>query len=337
MAPAPVVADLVTDCQRCGGNRANNAFLCFRCEKQARQLLAELPWWLDRLTEAAIGQTRMSDNGGRKSARRKDLDGETPLAACIEQLPDADDLDKARAARERAALAHALAAGGINARASELLAEVADALAYWVRVLCEARGITAPTVRSGRSLGVGQALWLAVNVAAISASENAAEIVGDIEDKHDEIVRVVNRPVRVMFLGHCQTWDDREQRYCGVTLRAPQDSVEVYCPRCKVTHNCHRLLLELVDEAERNVVPWDELCRTNRRMPEEYRVPARTLSHWRATGVLRPRQWQRTGGRIGVTQHDDADVPLFSWADVKRLRLRKPQKRLTGASARRDG
>jgi hypothetical protein len=36
-----------------------------------------------------------------------------------------------------------------------------------------------------------------------------------------------------------------------------------------------------------------------------------------------------------LTQQDAEDVPLFSWADVKRLQLRKPQRAATGASAHR--
>ena len=48
------------------------------------------------------------------------LDGDAELASCIEQLPSDDDLDKARRKRQQLAR-HALATGGINARASELL------------------------------------------------------------------------------------------------------------------------------------------------------------------------------------------------------------------------
>lgn len=329
----------MTECQRCGA-KAHNAYICPKCEQTAKRLLLELPWWLDRLTEAAVGQTRMSDNGGRKSARRRDLDGEAPLAACIELLPAGeDDLDKARKARERTALAHALAAGGVNARASELLAEVADALRYWIKVLCEARNAVYTPHRGANvhSLGSGEALWLAGNVAAISASEDAGEIIGDIEAHHDDIVRVVNRPVRMMNLGPCPTWDERANRTCGVTLRTTQDSIEVHCPRCKRTHTCNRLLLERMDEAERTKLTFEEVLRVNLDQPAEWQIAPRTLRHWRSTGVLRAHQWRRADGRLGLTQHGDDDVPLYLWADVKRLQLRKPQKAATGAAAHERG
>ena len=300
-------------------------FLCPKCEQLAKRLLLELPWWLDRLTEAAVGQTRMSDNGGRKSARRKDLDGEAELAACIELLPKGDDLEKARKEREKAALAHALAAGGVNARASELLAEVADSLRYWIKVLCDARNAAYAPYRSPLvfSLGSGEALWLAGNVAAISASEDAMDIIGDIETHHEDIVRVVNRPVRIVYLGRCPTWIEGDNRACGVALRTPDDSVEVYCPRCRRTHNCHRLALERMDEAERTQLTFDQVLRVNQDQPPDWQISPRTLRHWRSSGMLR------------AQSHDTDGVELYAWGDVKRLQLRKPQKAMTGAAAHR--
>lgn len=310
----------MTECQRCGGRAT--VFLCPRCESHLDRLLRELPWWLERLTETAVGQTRMSDNAGRRSARRRDLDGEQPLAECITQFPDADetDLDKARQARGKAALARALAAGGINARASELLATVADALAYWVRVLCEARGVAyAPDSGANRrSLGSDHAAWLSVNHRAISASPDAGDICGDIESHLDDIVAMVNRPVRIMFLGECPTWIEDAGHACGFRLRAPQDAVETYCRRCRTTHNVNRLLLGQMSDTERRPLSWDELCRINRELPPGFGVPTSTLRHWRNTGLLAPRI---------------AEPPMFAWADVTRLRAKRPQKSATGAAA----
>lgn len=315
----------MTECQRCGGRAT--LFLCPRCESHLDKLLRELPWWLERLTETAIGATRMSDNAGRKSARRRDLDGETPLAEIITRFPDADetDLDRARKARGRAALARALAAGGINARASELLDTVADALAYWTRVLCEARGVAyAPTRPANhRSLGSDHAAWLAVHSAAVSASPEAGDICGDIETHLDDIVAMVNRPVRIMFLGECPTWIEDTNSACGFRLRAPQDAVETYCRRCRTTHNVNRLLLGQMSDTERRLLSWDELVRINRDLPAGYGVPPSTLRHWCVTGVLAP----RVAG----------DSPLFAWADVRRLREKRPQKVATGAAAHRKG
>lgn len=324
----------MTECLRCGA-KAHNAYLCPRCTTAVRQVLTDLPWWLDRLTEAAIGQTRMSDNGGRRSARRKDLDGEKSLAECIEAFPDDSeaDLEKARKARAKAALAHALASGGVNARASELLAEIADSLGYWCRVLCEHRGIPMPVLRSTPRY----AQWLALHIHDIAATDSANDIATDIEGHLDDIVATVNRPIRIWYLGQCPAWDDKHDRACGADLRAPEGALETYCPRCHCTHSVNRLFLARIDEAERQVVTFKEILSINRGMPADYRIAPRTLQHWRTTGLLRAHQWQRPDGRKGLTQHHDEDVPLYSWADVKRLRLRKPQKATTGAAAHRRG
>lgn len=320
-----------TECQRCGGRAT--LFLCQRHIASLRTLLLELPWWLDRLTETAVGQTRMSDNGGRKSARRTDLDGEKPLAACIEELPEGDDLDKARRERERHALAVALAAGGCNANASELLAQVAGSLAYWVQVLCEDRGLPTPALPAGRTYGRPAAKWLATYVEAIAAHPEADAIFADIETHHEDIVATVNRPIHRMFLGTCPTWNDERNAYCGRRLRAPADAVEVHCSRCRATHNVTRLLMAQLSDAEREPVEFDELVRINNCLPEGYGVPARTLRFWRQSDALRPRGWLRPDGHRGIARHGDGDAPLYSWADVRKLRDSRVQKSATGASA----
>lgn len=337
----------MTECRSCQG-QAPNAYLCPRCITDLRQALTELPWWLERLTEAALGQTRMSDNGGRRSAPRRVLDGETPIAACIEPFPNPreTDLERARRARAKAALRHALATGGINARASELLAEIADSLACWCRVLCESRGVAYRPAPSRSALGVNHALWLAHHADTIAAADDAGDIAADIlgwdarrPGLIEQVQRVVNRPIAVRFLGKCPNWiQDRPGRPdgpCGADLRAPEDAIEVYCRRCRHTHNANRLLLATMDDCERTRVTWEMICRINRMQPAEWRVADRTLRYWRDSGVLKARGWRRPDGRSGLAQHGDDDQPLFLWSDVRKLRMAKPQKVATGATAHR--
>ena len=74
----------MTECRRCGAKA--QLFLCPRCTTTLQRTLDDLPWWLNRLTEAAVGQTRMSDNAGRKSAARRDgrcWDGEYGEFSCL--------------------------------------------------------------------------------------------------------------------------------------------------------------------------------------------------------------------------------------------------------------
>ena len=311
----------MTECRQCGA-KAHNAFLCGRCTDKLRDILASLPWWLDRLTETAIGQTRMSDNAGRKSAARRDLDGDAELASCIEMLPNDDDLEKARRKREKLALAHALATGGINAKASELLATIADSLGYWTRVLCEQRGADVPTLPAGPAMGASLAAWLAINSAAIALSEDAADIAGDIAGHMDDIIKTINRPQRWWALGECPTQtDDREE--CGTELRAPAETEEVQCRKCGTRHNVHRLLLARKADAEKNLMTRQQLIRYNRELPAEFQVSPRTLRHWLQTGRL-----------CACSGDDDGDDPLYSWVDVQTLVLAKPQILPTGARRR---
>lgn len=335
----------MSECQRCGA-KSPNAFLCGKCEATVRDVLAELPQALDWLTDAAIGRVRMGDNGGRRSARRKDLDGEKTLAECIERFPDdsEEDLDRARRARSKAALAHALATGGINARASELLAEINDSLQYWVRELCDARNAvyTPPRRTKWTALGSEYAIWLRINVAAISASELAVDISGDIEGHLDDILEVINRPVTHRFLGPCPAWVDSGSSVvpaspCGARLHAPEDAVEVYCRRCRTTHNVNRLLLSTMDEIRREPITFELICEANKLQPDSFRIPLRTLQQWRSDDRLKVRGWRRPDGRHGIARHGEDDVPLYLWADVCKLRAKKPQKALTGAAAHRVG
>ena len=303
----------MTECGRCGA-KAHNAFLCRECILTAQTILADLPWWLDRLNETATGQTRMTDNAGRKSAKRKDLDGDTELAACIELLPKADDLEKARKARQKQSLAHAVSTGGVNLRASELLAEIADSLSYWCRVLCEQRGLDYTPSPLPATHGANHANWLRVNVGAIAGYEDAADIVGDLETHLEDIVKVINRPIRWWHLGPCPGW--RDDQPCLKELRVPAESEEVHCRRCKHTHTVQLLLLAKKAEAEANTMTRKQLTRYNRELPAEFQVPPRTLQHWLDTGRL--------------TATETEGDPLYSWMDV---RLLMPTTKHAGKSA----
>jgi len=295
----------MSECTRCGA-KANNAFLCRPCLATAQTTLADLPWWLNRLTEAAVGDTKMTDNAGRKSARRKDLDGDVDLAACIELLPKADDLDKARQARQDAALAHALATGGVNARASQLLATIADSLGYWCRVLCEIRGLNYTPSPLPRTPGANHARWLRINIGAIATYDDAADIVGDIEGHLEDIIKVVNRPIRWWNLGECPGW--RDDQPCQTDLRVPEGSEEVHCRKCSTRHTVQLLLLARKAEAETKHMTKRELTRYNRELPAEFQIPPRTLRHWLDTGRLTP-------------CIELAGDPLYSWVDVRLLML----------------
>lgn len=50
-------------------------FLCNKHTDELRAMLSDLPWWIDRLTEAALGQTKLRDPG-RRSQRANAIHGD---------------------------------------------------------------------------------------------------------------------------------------------------------------------------------------------------------------------------------------------------------------------
>lgn len=312
---------MTAKCQACKGQAAN-AYLCGKCVKQLRDNLAELPFWIDRLIESIVGQVRFGD-GGTRPART--MHGDDELASHIESLPGCSCDDEctcdpkiARGKRQRAALAHALALGRVNANASELHADIANVLETWIRHLCETRSVTIPKLATT----VRMARWLHANVSAIANDEAAGECVDELADIRKRIERTVNRPEPRKFLGKCPTWDEEAQKACGRELSAPADAIEVRCRDCRQTHNCNRLQLLLVNDQEREKVTMARIRYLNRNLPPEYRIPERSLRQWIADGRLKPRGYLRADGSRGITRHSEGDEPLYLWADVRKVRTK---------------
>lgn len=339
----------MSECTNCQA-KAHNAFLCPRCITTLQTALADLPWWLARLTEAAIGQTRMGD-GGRSGGRREPFKGDDDvLTRCkcghsahedqkcealdreivgyelidgmegltrpvVAERPCgcADHQPAANGAKLRAQL---LAAGGVNARAADLYDEIHNMLSTWVRDVCETRGLDVPTLRTA----TGMARWLTECASAIAAGEGAGECLRDVRDATERIERAVNRPIPMRWLGKCPTWLEDKREACGSDLRCRADAVEVYCRACRQTHNPDRLQLLMMNDLERKNLTWTQLLKANKMQPEEYQVKERELRRWRQHGLLKPRAYKRPDGREVPTWHSDEDEPLYRWPDVRRLR-----------------
>lgn len=308
----------MSECKACKGKA--QLFLCGKCVNKLRGDLAELPWWIGRLIESVVAQVKLGD-GGQRQVRA--MHGEDELASHIEPLPgckceDECDCDPviARSKRQRAALAHALALGRVNANASELHADTANVLGTWIRHLCESRGIEIPALATT----VRMARWLHANVSAIANDEAAGECVDELSDIRKRIERIVNRPQPRKFLGKCPTWNEQAQKSCGKELSASSEAIEVRCRDCRTTHNCNRLQLLLVNDQEREKVTMTRVRYLNRNLPPEYRIPERSLRQWIADGRLKPRGYLRPDGSRGISRHSEDDEPLYLWADVRRVR-----------------
>lgn len=298
-------------CESCGGRAT--VYLCRECTSQLRAMLESLATGpeangrrssglLEDLADVILRRTKLGDSGGHR--KRGD-----DMPALYEP-----DTEKGRSTRQ--------------GEAAMLLNAIDNGLSTIVRDVCESRGVPDPKLNT-----TGCARWLAANVGAIACDESAGHVHGEIQGYVRRIERVIDRPMRRKFLGPCPTWDEGERKSCGTDLYAIEDAIEVYCRKCRSTHNCNRLKLLQQNELERKPLTWDELLNANKWQPDDCRVSDRTLQSWRKTGRLKPRGWLRPNGRHGGTQRSVDDQPLYRWADVRQLRSEKPQRACTGAAA----
>lgn len=277
----------MSQCRVCEGHA--QLFLCVTHISSLRDALRDLPWWLRRLDESAIGDVRLGE-GGRKGTRAHELDEYTG--------PDgAEKLDQAR--RDgKFAIDKALAAGRVNAKASRLLDRATNELGTWVRHLCESRGVETP------ALNVRQcAKWLEKHTHAIASDEAAAECYNAIIDLTDRIRRIVNRAEPPEFCGPCDGELTPEQRtklvasgegdrtHCRVQLYARRGLTRVTCRDCGKEHDIAELQAAMLEEADEFSFTVTQLA--DAILPKlGIRVSRRTLHGLAKVGKLEPSGWE---------------------------------------------
>jgi hypothetical protein len=319
----------MSECLSCAAK--SQLYLCNRCADYVLQILTDLPWWLDRLTETAVGQAALGDTAGRHTRRDADiLHGDDSLASHIEAFPDdgEQDLDEARRQRYIAAQRHALAAGGVNAPASELLDTIANMLSTWIRDLCETRCIPTPAV----VIPARAAKWLATNVNAIASHPAADEFADELEQRTREIQRIVNRPNPPRFIGPCpgslDAGHDRDchkphPHTCGTALKAHRTAIDITCPACRTTHNVERVANHLGARADAMRLTSEEILAVMQTLGTP--IPERTWLRWRREdrikirGYRRPNQSDGTRGAIGLTRKTTQDEPVYRVAEVRKV------------------
>lgn len=102
----------MTECLCCA--RKTDLFLCSSCQGELRRQLADLPWWMERLAESALGQTKLGDGG------RRIRTDESPIR--------------------------------FNDKSSTLYADIHNTLVCWARGICENRGLDVPQLRTSADL-----------------------------------------------------------------------------------------------------------------------------------------------------------------------------------------
>lgn len=314
----------MTECRRC--ERKAQLFICQSCIDTLRTHLRELPWWLDRLTETALGQAKLSDGG--RGASRPVLHGDDTLASHIEPLRKCSceegqcecDMRKARKQRQRDALNHILAAGRVNGRASTAYDRIQNTLVTWIKDTCETRGMGLPRLNTASAM----ALWMAKHANDIAYQEDADKCCDEIIDATRAIERIVNRPPPARSIGPCVTdpapdeiLDKRREdgdltTRCNLELTAGHKTKSVTCPQCKATHE------DVEEVVKQNIAEMGELNFTIRQLVDvvlpklDETVPQRTLERWVDRG------WLESRGEL----HGAVMVRLDDVRDLRRSRPR---------------
>lgn len=271
----------MSECQRCGAKSI--LFLCNRHVEDLAEMLAGLPRWIRFLGEAALGQARLGD------PQRRHRGDEQPMA--------------------------------YNDRAAQLLDTVHTALVFWVRHLCEERGVDTPCLHTDAEL----CGWLRANVTAIAAGEDALDCLAEVEELITKIERRINRPVPPLLLGPCITdpapdeillvrreSGDRETR-CNRALAATDRTArEVTCPQCHAQHDVDTIIERLYAQAGNSLMTVRELV--DWVLPKlDEPVPQKTLERWIRAG------W------ISVRGNDSHGAQMVQLSDVRAIRRQRPR------------
>lgn len=295
-------------------------FLCARCQTELRAQLHDLAHGpkvnghttaglLDACEDVVLRRTRLSTGGGH----RKKGDEQPALFSPDEGKMLTDKKTGELVIDEVTGKPIPIPSRQENA--ARLLTSARNTLSTTIRDLCEARGVECPAIPDVGDM----ALWLAGNIHAIACDESAGKVRAEVDALTRSIERVVDKPVPMRELGYCPT-ELEPKKPCRTLLSAREDAIEVYCPKCRTTRSCDRMRAITRDEARRKYITWDELLKANASQPDGWRVPARTLQHWRSTRALKAKGYLRPDGSRKVTRHGDDDKPLYSWADVEELR-----------------
>lgn len=323
-------------CLHCTGK--SELFLCATCTADLRRMLADMPWWLDRLAETSIGQARLGEPG-----RRGHRSG---LERYANPKPATDGIEGTEGQRllaqdlgDEKLRVRLLAQGGVNAKASDLFDEVQNMLGSWIRDVCERRGIywvdpgfigplRANEERAVNRTASGMAIWLRDRVSALASAECADETFSDIKKATEDMERAVNRPPLPKTCGPCPTPGEHTEKgfvmadvraKCGTRLEARATAADVRCPTCKQTHNVEALIQRLINETNYTCYTIPELCQIVLPRLNEH-IPQQTLQRWHARGELKPQGYTTTDR--GKT------IPQFMLADVRRVKHQMSVKRV---------
>lgn len=328
-------------CGHCGARA--QLYLCPRCTTDLRDMLLSLLTrpdddgrqrlgLLEYLADAAITQTRLGD-GGRRT--------EKSLVKYTDPVTGNEKLERALADGEFLRN-RVLAAGGVNARASRLQASIHALLSSWVHEMTETRGVVFVPLRATESQFIGplprgwrrlpadyvattedMVAWLAENVSAIAADQDAGRCWSEVSNAIERIERVVNRPIPPQFVGPCPTFFDNGQQ-CRRELRARREATHVKCPQCGATHDVRSVIDRYLVRSQHLRFTIPELEKLLVKLEEP--VGRSTLYEWHQKGLLKPDGYRRPDGSTQISRRSDQDRPVFRLANVRKARRMMAEK-----------
>jgi len=243
------------------GKPAVNGYLCPDDERALEQVVTELPAMIGYLQDAIAGRLRFGS--GRIGGRS----AETPMV--------------------------------INPRASQIAGDLRNELVRIIRHLIESRGVS-PTKMPRNDL-TAMARWVGAHLGSIRQDETAWETLGALQSLTRRIIRVIDRPPDMEYLGKCSALVGEEE--CPQELEAETGRQVIICRRCGAQHEVSHRRQVLVD-ASRDILLTIVEMRTA--LPELLGIPINESTL---------RSWKRRK-RIAVAQVDWDGQELFRVGDV---------------------
>jgi hypothetical protein len=300
----------MTACVKCEGQA--QLYLCPHCIIELRHQLLGLPTMLTYLYDAAVGNTKMSDN--------------------TEWLRSSENV-----------------AVHYNPRATRLLEDIYDTLGQWARSLARTHHLLiSPPVNWLKPVGEYKhgskdyAMFLAANVHRLAADPDILELCVSLRryikkavgDDRTDTGGLVNRKEPEQFCGpcpaliidhrNCGDTCGRHQHDCGTRLFTKRGAIEVVCPGCGATHQVENLVNHLLARAEHFRCTINEMFKVLRMLNEP--VTLKTLYRWTYEGKLKPAGYLRADRKnIGITRHSDTDKPVYRVSDARKQRAEKPR------------
>lgn len=329
-----------TECQAC--TAPTDLYLCSRCTGELKRMFRGLvqgpyitavagqtksggswmierrtPGLLEHLAEAAIGQVRISEGGGKRSRA-------TGLVKYTDPKPATDGLGGTEGQRRleqdsddgRFDITSVLRQGGLNPKAVALLTETHRTLCDCVDELAF-NGVIPPahfaaTPRESLPASFRMAEWLTRQMSALPLIDTVGMVYTKIDAITRRIERAIDRPEPPRTCGPCPTIIGHNRQECATALEARHGQTEVTCPACHQTYNTEQLITRTFNALHYKTFTIRELVDTVLPRAQEP-VPRRTLYDWVAKGKLKARG-------------ESNGQPTYLLADVRRLRATSKQR-----------